>query len=60
MPPLAEQFLKLKPPKFHGRCDLEATPKWMEELEKTFKILGCNDEEKVTLAVYQLQDGAND
>ena len=60
MPRLVEQFMKMKPPKFHGRGDPEAAPRWIEELEKTFKVLGCNDEEKVALAVYQLQDGAND
>ncbi|XP_056161853.1 uncharacterized protein LOC115688374 [Syzygium oleosum] len=60
MPHLVEQFMKLKPPKFHGRDDPETAPRWVEELEKIFKVLGCTDEEKVTLAVYQLQDGAND
>ncbi|XP_030443723.1 uncharacterized protein LOC115666072 [Syzygium oleosum] len=60
MPHLVEQFIKLKPPKFHGRGDPETAPRWVEELEKTFKVLECTDEEKVTLAVYQLQDGAND
>ena len=60
MPQLVEQFMKLKPPNFHGRGDPEAAPRWVKELEKTFKVLGCTDEEKVTLTVYQLQEGAND
>ena len=60
MPQLVEQFMKLKPPKFHGRGDPEVAPRWVEKLEKTFKLLGCTDEENVTLAVYQLQEGAND
>lgn len=60
MPQLVEQFIKLKPPKFHGRGDPETAPRWVEESEKTFKVLGCTEEEKVTLAVYQLQDNAND
>ena len=60
MPQLVEQFMKLKPSKFHGCGDLKTGPRWVEELEKTFKVLGCNDKEKVTLVVYQLQDGAND
>ncbi|XP_056172376.1 uncharacterized protein LOC130139445 [Syzygium oleosum] len=55
-----EEFIKLKPPKFHGRGDPETASRWVEELEKTFKVLGCTDEEKVTLAIYQLQDSAND
>ena len=55
-----EQFIKLKPLKFHGHGDPEIALRWVEELEKAFKVLGCNDEEKVTLVAYQLQDGAND
>ncbi|XP_030473584.1 uncharacterized protein LOC115691148 [Syzygium oleosum] len=57
---LVEQFLKLKPPKFNGRGDPEAAPRWVEELEKAFEVLGCTETEKVTLAVYQLQDNVND
>ena len=57
---LIKQFLKLKPLKFNGRGDLEATPRWVEELEKVFELLRCTETEKVTPEVYQLQDNAND
>ncbi|XP_030442978.2 uncharacterized protein LOC115665240 [Syzygium oleosum] len=57
---LVEQFLKLKPSKFDGKGDLEAAILWVKELEKAFALLGCTEEEKVTLAVYQLQGVAND
>ncbi|XP_056161228.1 uncharacterized protein LOC130135640 [Syzygium oleosum] len=57
---LVEQFLKLKPSKFDGKGDPEVATRWVEELEKAFALLGCTEEEKVTLAVYQLQDNAND
>ncbi|XP_056169591.1 uncharacterized protein LOC130138725 [Syzygium oleosum] len=60
MSKLVEQFLKPKPPRFDGRDDTKAAPRWVEELEKTFEVLGCTDEEKVTLAVYQLQGNASD
>ncbi|XP_056173135.1 uncharacterized protein LOC130139663 [Syzygium oleosum] len=60
MSKLVEQFLKLKPPRFNGRGNTEAAPRWVEELEKAFEVLGCTEEEKVTLAVYQLQDNASD
>ncbi|XP_030440129.1 uncharacterized protein LOC115662085 [Syzygium oleosum] len=49
-----------QPTGFHGSGDPETAPRWVESLEKTFKVLGCTNEEKVTLAVYQLQDNAND
>ncbi|XP_030443448.1 uncharacterized protein LOC115665748 [Syzygium oleosum] len=57
---LVEQFLKLKPSKFDGKSDPEAATRWIKELEKVFALLGCTEEEKVTLAVYQFQDNAND
>ncbi|XP_056169361.1 uncharacterized protein LOC115671942 [Syzygium oleosum] len=57
---LVEQFLKLKPPKFDGKGDPEAAPRWVDELEKAFEVLGCTEVEKVTLAVYQLQKNASD
>ena len=60
MPQLVEQFLKLKLPKFTGRGDAELAPRWVEELEKAFNVLKCTDTERVDLAVYQLQDSAND
>ncbi|XP_056158561.1 uncharacterized protein LOC130134843 [Syzygium oleosum] len=56
---LVEQFLKLKPTKFEGKGDPEAATHWVEELEKAFELLGCT-EEKVTLAMYQLQGNASD
>ncbi|XP_030473775.1 uncharacterized protein LOC115691322 [Syzygium oleosum] len=55
---LVEQFLKLKPTKFDGKGDVEVASLWVEELEKAFDVLGCTEEEKVTLAMYQLQGNA--
>ncbi|KAI6707793.1 hypothetical protein NL676_010755 [Syzygium grande] len=55
MPRLVEQFLKLKPSKFAGTSDPEATTLWVKELEKTFALLRCLEKDKVTLAIYQLQ-----
>ena len=57
---LVEQFLKLKPPKFDSRGDLEDASLWVEELEKAFEVLGYTKEEKVTMAVYQLQGNSSD
>ncbi|XP_030460042.1 uncharacterized protein LOC115680381 [Syzygium oleosum] len=49
-----------QPPKFDGKGDPEAVSRWVEELEKAFEVLGCTEAEKVTLAVYQLQENASD
>ncbi|XP_056162982.1 uncharacterized protein LOC130136736 [Syzygium oleosum] len=43
-----------------GQGDPEIASLWMEALEKAFEVFGCTDEEKVTLAVYQLQGNASD
>ncbi|XP_030456708.1 uncharacterized protein LOC115677664 [Syzygium oleosum] len=56
---LVEQFLKLKLPKFSGAGDPEAATLWVRELEKGFAVLRCSEEEKVMLAVYQLQGNAS-
>ena len=47
---LVEEFVKPKPPKFDGRGDPEAAPRWVEELEKVFDVLRCIETKKVTLA----------
>ncbi|XP_030553205.2 uncharacterized protein LOC115757207 [Rhodamnia argentea] len=57
---LVEQFLKLKPAKFTTKGDSEVGPCWIEDLEKAFEVLGCTEEEKVTLARYRLRDTAGD
>ncbi|XP_056163670.1 uncharacterized protein LOC130137004 [Syzygium oleosum] len=56
---LVEQFLKLRPPKFAGIEDSEEAESWIDELQKAFELLGCFEEEKVTLAAYQLQGNAS-
>ncbi|XP_048131507.1 uncharacterized protein LOC115731004 [Rhodamnia argentea] len=55
---LVEQFPKLKQPKFSRVGDHEAATSWIKELEKAFALLKCNEEDKVTLAVYRLQGNA--
>ncbi|XP_048128976.1 uncharacterized protein LOC125312931 [Rhodamnia argentea] len=55
---LVEQFLKLKPPQFTGSEDPEAATQWIEGLGKVFNLLRCSNEDKVILAVYQLEGNA--
>ncbi|XP_030452087.1 uncharacterized protein LOC115673967 [Syzygium oleosum] len=56
---LVEQFLKLKPSMFTGTGDPEAVTLWIKELETIFALLRCSKEDKVMLAVYQLQGNAS-
>ncbi|KAM0892448.1 hypothetical protein ACQ4PT_025752 [Festuca glaucescens] len=54
------QFLRLKPPSFHGSANPLASEDWLKEVEKIFEVMLCPDEEKVTLAIFMLQGGASD
>lgn len=56
---LVKHFLRLKPPKFIGADDPEAAILWIQQLEKAFALLRCSEEDKVILAVYQLQGNAS-
>ncbi|XP_056158731.1 uncharacterized protein LOC130134893 [Syzygium oleosum] len=56
----AEAAAAAVPPKFDGKGDPEAAPRRVEELKKAFEVLGCTEAEKVTLAMYQLQENASD
>ncbi|KAL3746164.1 hypothetical protein ACJRO7_015158 [Eucalyptus globulus] len=55
---LVEQFLKLKPPKFNGMGSPEEAEQWIDGMERIFRLLHCNNVEKITLAEYQLEGNA--
>ncbi|XP_039161731.1 uncharacterized protein LOC120290116 [Eucalyptus grandis] len=56
---LVEQFFKLNSPRFTSAGDSETTSLWIQDMDKSFALLKCNEEEKVVLVVYQLQGNAN-
>ncbi|KAI4313023.1 hypothetical protein MLD38_037802 [Melastoma candidum] len=55
---LLRQFKNLAP-KFKGDEGLEVAEDFISELEKIFEILGCTPEEKLLMAEYSLQRGAD-
>ena len=57
--PKLDQFLRLSPPCFKGGNDPEAADFWISEIKKKFRTMRCPEEEKVTLAVYMLQERAD-
>ncbi|XP_074341444.1 uncharacterized protein LOC141678914 [Apium graveolens] len=59
-PNIVSQFKRLNPPAFDGATDPAIVEMWIQEMEKAFGLLGSNEEQKVTLAVYQLQGSAYD
>ncbi|KAF7142831.1 hypothetical protein RHSIM_Rhsim05G0110500 [Rhododendron simsii] len=56
--PNVKEFLKLKPPTFIGGMDAKIVKSWISALEKIFKVMRRTDQQKVALAVYQLQGKA--
>ncbi|XP_048138583.1 uncharacterized protein LOC125315988 [Rhodamnia argentea] len=55
---LVEQFPKLKPLKFTGLREPEEAEKLIKSMEKIFRLVNCNDVDRVALAKYQLEDNA--
>lgn len=57
---VVEQFKKLHPPSFDGTStDSIVVEEWIEEIEKAFDFMDCNDRHKVACASYMLKRGAN-
>ena len=54
-PNIVSQSKRLNPPTFDGATDPAIVEMWIKEMEKAFGLQGSNEEQKVTLAVYQLQ-----
>ncbi|XP_043710198.1 uncharacterized protein LOC122659114 [Telopea speciosissima] len=53
---MMERFLKMQPLTFAGTSKDNLLPvKWVKEMEKAFKFLGCNDQQKLICARYKLQ-----
>ena len=50
---IVSEFKRLNPPTFDGATDPAIVEKWIQEMEKAFELMGSNDAQKVTLAVYQ-------
>jgi hypothetical protein len=49
------EFKRLNPPSFEGSIDPLEAEKWVQEIEKVFKVLKCLEEDKVTYATHMLQ-----
>ncbi|XP_074373043.1 uncharacterized protein LOC141713501 [Apium graveolens] len=57
---LISEFKKLSLPIFEGSTNPSEVDKWLQEMEKIFDLLGSTNEQKVSLASYQLQGSAYD
>ena len=47
-------FMALHPPEFYGSIDVSAAKNWMLSIEKHLQTMGCNNVQKVQLAIFLL------
>jgi len=50
--------MRNKPPTFKGRFDPEGALTWKESMERTFRAMVTNDDQKVRLATHMLDEEA--
>ena len=55
-----EMFEKRNPPHFKGGFDPEGAQRWIREIEKNFRVVQCEEAEKVTFTTYNLVEEAED
>ncbi|KAF1877110.1 hypothetical protein Lal_00033560 [Lupinus albus] len=49
------EFCKQNPSQFQGGFAPDASNEWIQDLERVFRAMGCNDVQKVTYASYMLK-----
>ena len=54
-----ESFMRQRPPSFSGSSDPLVAEQWISTTEKIFSVLQCSEHDKVILAVYPLEDDAD-
>ncbi|XP_052197328.1 uncharacterized protein LOC127804497 [Diospyros lotus] len=60
-PDAVDRFQRLSPPIFRGRASVDPSESeyWIEQLEKIFDFIGCEEGEKVVCATFMLRDEAD-
>ena len=53
-----EAFRRLRPPTFYGTTDPMVAESWIMQLEKTFSVLCCTDEQRVQWATFVMEGPA--
>ena len=56
--PIVEDFLRHKPAEFTGKAFLDEVDAWLRKCEKIFKVMNCEDEQKLLFATYLLNEDA--
>ena len=53
-------FERRNPPRFKGDFDRKGAQHWIREIEKIFRVVQCEEAEKVVFATYTLAEEAED
>jgi len=56
--PTVEDFLRHKPAEFTGKASPDEADAWLRKCEKIFKVMNCEDEQKLLFAAYLLNGDA--
>ncbi|XP_057790989.1 uncharacterized protein LOC131008107 [Salvia miltiorrhiza] len=56
---IEELFLRQNPPIFDGKGDPSVTEEWIRSMERIFRFLRCNDQERILCMSYQLKGSAD-
>jgi len=56
--PTVENFLRHKPAEFTSKASADEADAWLRKCEKIFKVMNCEDEQKLLFATYLLNEDA--
>jgi len=56
--PTMEDFLRHKPAEFTGKASPDEADAWLHKCEKIFRVMNCEDEQKLLFATYLLNEDA--
>ena len=57
---MLETFLRNHPPTFKGRYDPDGAQTWLKEIERVFRVMQCEDAQKVRFGTHMLAEEADD
>jgi len=57
---MLETFLRNHPPTFKGRYDPDGAQTWLKEIERIFRVMQCNEVQRVRFGTHMLAEEADD
>jgi len=57
---MLETFLRNHPPTFKGRYDPDGAQTWLKEIERIFRVMQCNEVQRVHFGTHMLAEEADD